>query len=111
MALLMKDSLAYTQTGTPYYASPEVWANEPYAFECDVWSIGCVLYEMCCLRKPFEAKNVERLYERIKKLKYDPVPYRYSNDLASVISKCLAGKKNRITIQELKRIFNAHTAP
>ena len=27
---LMKKGLAYTQTGTPYYASPEVWKDQPY---------------------------------------------------------------------------------
>ena len=58
VSLLMKESFAYTQTGTPFYASPEVWLNEPYKFECDVWSFGCVLYEICCLRKPFEAENI-----------------------------------------------------
>ena len=25
-----KAGLAYTQTGTPYYASPEVWRDQPY---------------------------------------------------------------------------------
>ena len=43
-------SLAYTQTGTPYYASPEVWRDEPYSYKSDIWSLGCLLYEMCALR-------------------------------------------------------------
>lgn len=38
------DKLAYTQTGTPYYASPEVWRDEPYDYKSDIWSLGCVLY-------------------------------------------------------------------
>ena len=41
---LLKKSLAYTQTGTPYYASPEVWRDEPYDNKSDIWSLGCVLY-------------------------------------------------------------------
>ena len=28
--ILKKDGLLFTQTGTPYYASPEVWRDEPY---------------------------------------------------------------------------------
>jgi NIMA (never in mitosis gene a)-related kinase len=46
-------NLNYTQTGTPYYASPEVWKDEPYDFKSDIWSLGCVLYEMICLKPPF----------------------------------------------------------
>lgn len=39
-----KNKLCYTQTGTPYYASPEVWRDEPYDLKSDVWSFGCVIY-------------------------------------------------------------------
>jgi NIMA (never in mitosis gene a)-related kinase len=39
--------LAYTQTGTPYYASPEVWRDESYDIKSDIWSLGCIFYEMC----------------------------------------------------------------
>lgn len=28
--------LAHTQTGTPYYASPEVWRNQPYDSKSDL---------------------------------------------------------------------------
>lgn len=41
---ISKSGLAVTQTGTPYYASPEVWSDLPYNGKCDIWSLGCVLY-------------------------------------------------------------------
>jgi NIMA (never in mitosis gene a)-related kinase len=44
-----KKGLLYTQTGTPYYASPEVWKDLPYDSKSDIWSLGCVLYEMITL--------------------------------------------------------------
>jgi NIMA (never in mitosis gene a)-related kinase len=50
-----KRGLSYTQTGTPYYASPEVWKDQPYNNKSDIWSLGCVLYEMITLRPPFRA--------------------------------------------------------
>jgi NIMA (never in mitosis gene a)-related kinase len=40
------EGLNFTQTGTPYYASPEVWRDEAYTFSSDIWSLGCVLYEI-----------------------------------------------------------------
>jgi NIMA (never in mitosis gene a)-related kinase len=42
-----KMGLLHTQTGTPYYASPEVWQDKPYDAKSDLWSVGCVLYELC----------------------------------------------------------------
>jgi NIMA (never in mitosis gene a)-related kinase len=45
-----KDVMLYTQTGTPYYASPEVWKDQPYDQKSDIWSLGCVLYEMTTLK-------------------------------------------------------------
>ena len=50
-----KKGLLYTQTGTPYYASPEVWKDQPYDSKSDIWSLGCVLYEMTTLKPPFRA--------------------------------------------------------
>lgn len=41
---VMKKAMAYTQTGTPYYASPEVWNDQPYDMKSDIWSLGCVVY-------------------------------------------------------------------
>lgn len=40
---------AQTLVGTPYYLSPEVCKNEPYTYKSDIWSLGCVLYELCAL--------------------------------------------------------------
>lgn len=42
-----KFGMLLTQTGTPYYCSPEVWQSKPYDYKSDIWSAGCVLYEMC----------------------------------------------------------------
>jgi NIMA (never in mitosis gene a)-related kinase len=51
--------LLFTQTGTPYYASPEVWRDQPYDYKSDIWSLGCVLYEMVTLEPPFKSQNMD----------------------------------------------------
>jgi len=38
--------------------SPEVWRDEPYTIKSDMWSLGCVLYEMLTLRPPFMADDM-----------------------------------------------------
>ena len=84
--------LNYTQTGTPYYASPEVWREKPYDIKSDIWSLGCVLYEMICLKPPFRAKSMKDLYGAVLKGKYPKIPESYSNDLAIVVAKMLCVK-------------------
>ncbi|KAI3354067.1 hypothetical protein L3Q82_018625, partial [Scortum barcoo] len=53
-ACTLNSSKAYAQTyvGTPYYVAPEIWDNKPYNNKSDVWSLGCVLYELCTLQHP-----------------------------------------------------------
>jgi len=48
---------AYTHVGTPYYMSPECISEQRYNEKSDIWSAGCILYEMAALRAPFEATN------------------------------------------------------
>ena len=62
---VLKKDMAFTQTGTPYYASPEVWKDKPYGLKSDMWSLGCVLYEMAALRPPFVASDLQTLYKKV----------------------------------------------
>jgi NIMA (never in mitosis gene a)-related kinase len=42
--------LASTQIGTPYFMSPEILNNLRYNNKTDIWSLGCVLFEMMSLK-------------------------------------------------------------
>jgi NIMA (never in mitosis gene a)-related kinase len=80
-----KKGMMYTQTGTPYYASPEVWKDRPYDTKSDIWSLGCVLYEITTLRPPFKAQDMKGLYKKVVAVDYPPIPSRYSSDLSTLI--------------------------
>ncbi|OMJ88081.1 hypothetical protein SteCoe_10066 [Stentor coeruleus] len=84
-----KRGLAYTQTGTPYYASPEVWKDQPYNSSSDIWSLGCVIYEMVALTPPFTASDMKGLYTKIIRGIYPDIPSQYSSDLSSIIKSLL----------------------
>jgi serine/threonine protein kinase len=82
---IVKSGLGYTQTGTPYYASPEVWKDKPYDIKSDIWSLGCVLYEMVTLKPPFRADNMQNLFKVVSKGVYPKISNKYSYDLQLVV--------------------------
>jgi serine/threonine protein kinase len=84
-----KMGLCYTQTGTPYYASPEVWSEKPYDYKSDIWSVGCIIYELCTTRPPFRAQSLEQLFKCVCRGAYDPISSTYSKDLHNMISQLL----------------------
>lgn len=59
------NGFASTQTGTPYYTSPEIWKGTKYDNKCDIWALGCILYEMCMLLPPFRAEDFPGLFQAI----------------------------------------------
>lgn len=86
---IAKAGIMNTQTGTPYYASPEVWKDKPYDKSSDIWSLGAVLYEMIALNPPFTARDMKGLYNRVIKGVYPKIPAKYSSDLSSMVAALL----------------------
>ncbi|QLG74400.1 hypothetical protein HG535_0G02830 [Zygotorulaspora mrakii] len=58
----------YTVCGTPNYIAPEVLMGKHsgHSYEVDIWSIGVMLYALLVGKPPFQAKDVNTIYERIK---------------------------------------------
>ena len=79
-----------TQTGTPYYTAPEIWSGKKYDYKCDIWSLGVLIYEMCCLKMPFAAKDFPSLYRKVCEGKYQEIPEGYySEQLRNLVRMCL----------------------
>ena len=82
----MKTSQACTTVGTPIYLAPELWDNQYYDYKCDIWSLGCIIYELCTLKPPFMGSSFTRLKKAVKSGIYQSIPQYYSNDLKKIIS-------------------------
>jgi len=77
--------LAQTHVGTPYYMSPEQIGEQGYNEKSDIWSAGCILYQLASLKPAFEAKNHLALAMKIKEGKFERIPIRYSGELQKLI--------------------------
>lgn len=82
---------AYTHVGTPYYMSPEQINDSKYNDRSDIWSLGCVIYEIAALKPPFQAKNHYMLSKMIKSGEIDQLPAegKYSAELSGLIFSML----------------------
>ncbi|KFB45752.1 AGAP006872-PA-like protein [Anopheles sinensis] len=77
---------AQTVLGTPYYFSPEMCEGKVYDEKSDIWALGCILGEMCCLKKAFVASNLSELVTKIMTAEYVPLPGGYSDSLRHVLA-------------------------
>jgi len=82
--------MATSHVGTPYYMSPEILNDTPYNAKTDVWSMGCVLYEICALRPPFEGHYPMDIARKVLRGKYEPLSAFYTTGLCELATSCLA---------------------
>ena len=61
--LINKSNL--TVVGTPYYISPEMIQGR-YSSQCDIWSLGIVLYFALTGLLPFDGENLDGLFNNIR---------------------------------------------
>ena len=64
-------------------------SDTPYNLKTDIWSLGCIMYELCTLKPPFNAKSHHHLFHMIKQGKFEPIPNIYSHELRGAIEQCL----------------------
>ncbi|GMM32361.1 polo kinase [Martiniozyma asiatica (nom. inval.)] len=83
----------YTICGTPNYIAPEVLGGKSvgHSFEVDTWAIGIMLFALLFGKPPFQAKDVQIIYDRIKKNEYQfPEGSEVSDEARILISDLLS---------------------
>ena len=98
-----------SKVGTPYYVAPEIVRGDAYGLKSDVWSLGCLLYELAALRSPFEmtgpGADVKHVFRRIGKHEFVPLTEngRHSHALVSLITVMLdADPRKRPTMETVR---------
>jgi len=90
MIELLKATKGQTMVNVPRYLAPEVWQGQPYGFPADIWALGCVLYELCTYKVPFEARSPQELRGKVCRGRFAPISAKFSPELAKVVYSLLA---------------------
>ena len=101
-----------SMAGTPNYFSPEIISGQPYTSKTDVWSIGCILYELCALKPAFNdvGSGLSGLAAAIQSGEYDPVPSCYSSELNDLLESMLnTDSKQRLDIEQILALPIIHS--
>ncbi|KAI8818905.1 kinase-like domain-containing protein [Fimicolochytrium jonesii] len=83
---------AQTYVGTPFYMSPELISESAYNKKSDIWALGCIIYEMCTLEPPFQARTQTQLAAKIQRGIIEPLPSQFSRELYQVMREMLRVK-------------------
>ncbi|XP_044803155.2 serine/threonine-protein kinase Nek11 isoform X11 [Bubalus bubalis] len=81
--------LATTLTGTPHYMSPEALKHQGYDTKSDIWSLACILYEMCCMNHAFTGSNFLSIVLKIVEGDTPSLPERYPRQLNAIMESML----------------------
>uniref|UniRef100_F6Y676 Serine/threonine-protein kinase Nek11 n=1 Tax=Ornithorhynchus anatinus TaxID=9258 RepID=F6Y676_ORNAN len=81
--------LATTFTGTPYYMSPEALKHQGYDTKSDIWSLACILYEMCCINHAFTGHSFLSIVYKIVEGETPSLPGRYPRELNEIMQSML----------------------
>ena len=91
-----------TRVGTPSYVAPEVLISDSYGFECDIWSIGVILYVIVSGYMPFGGLTTKERISNVKKAQFNYSAPTFSNiswDCKHFINQMIKFyPQNRLTI-------------
>lgn len=86
-------STARSQEGTDSYMAPEMLFGKPYTQKVDVWSLGCILYEMCTFTFMWELPGLLGVQVSASKDEIEEIrralPSKYSKELSTLLGRLL----------------------
>jgi len=111
--VMNSQAMAHTQIGTPFYISPEICQNKPYDSKSDIWSLGCLVFELCALKPPFIADDMKAMMKKICYTSAPPISASFSVGLAESVTSMMhkQPRKRPSASRLLKRPLLAQHTP
>ena len=83
--------------GTPAYMSPEQACSKPTDKRSDIWSFGCLMYEMLTGARPFEAETTTGILARIieREPDWEKLPQETPENIRVLLRRCLEKDPHR----------------
>lgn len=105
-SLATEKDMAKTMVGSPIYMAPEVLFGKDYSINAEIWSLGCVLYEMLFGECPYEESSIAALILRLEKdtkgvifkREKNPISIQTENLIRRMV---VVNPANRMTFKEL----------
>lgn len=104
----MSDStcVAYSKVGTRLYMAPEILKEGGYGYTIDIWSLGCVLYEIITFKNPFRTDNIRELMNNVNLGKYKKLGEDVIPELRYLVDRMIqVDPLKRISLEEVSLII------
>ncbi|CAM4510849.1 unnamed protein product [Leuciscus chuanchicus] len=84
------------------YVAPENLNGNPYDEKSEIWSLGCVIYEMCMRKCAFTGISTVEIITKILTCSYEALPRTFSEDLRQLVKDTLQiDPANRPSVSEI----------
>ena len=78
-----------SKIGTPLYMAPELFLcqNYKYKFECDIWSVGVIFYNLCQFQVPFTGNSMAELINNLYLGKYNQIQNKQQQSIMDLMCR------------------------
>ena len=101
-----RDFMKRSVAGTGIYMAPEVLLCNPYGYDCDIWSLGCIVFEMAGGIKPFCTNEPGKI---VPSTELQLVKYSNPLEIADEsVKDIIYDKKNRQLLDFLQKCWRGN---
>ena len=95
-----------TMVGTLGFMAPEILAKEEYGYECDLWSLGIIIYMLFFRRNPYNGESVNAILNQIKNKKQNYLKNSEDGDFDGLIRELLIAEPKVTFTKTLNNLVN-----